>query len=166
MNLQDLSSTFEVRLLAPPDIPKLLELCKGNPFYYQHCPPPVSAETLLNDMQTLPPGVSMQDKYYVGFFDGETLLAVMDLISAFPERHTAFIGFFMTEKARQGKGLGTLIVTECLQALKALGFAKVRLGVGKGNHQAERFWRKNKFSPTGDEKEATDFEVMVMERVL
>lgn len=37
------------------------------------------------------------DKYYIGYFEGEKLVAVMDLILNFPNKETAFIGFFYDE---------------------------------------------------------------------
>ena len=37
----------------------------------------------------------MEDKYYLGFFAGDELVAVMDLILNYPKADIAFIGFFM-----------------------------------------------------------------------
>ena len=51
----------------------------------------------MNDMNALPPNKEMCDKYYLGFYDGEKLIAVMDFIMAYPDELTAFIGFFMTD---------------------------------------------------------------------
>ena len=48
----------------------------------------------MNDMSVLPPNKEMCDKYYLGFYDGEKLIAVMDFIMAYPDELTAFIGFF------------------------------------------------------------------------
>ena len=64
-----LSKRFAVRRLTEAELPELLELCEGNPLYYRHCPPAPSAETLLGDMAALPPRRTLNDKYYLGFFD-------------------------------------------------------------------------------------------------
>lgn len=59
---------------------------------------------------------------------------------------TAFIGFFMMNKALQGRGVGTALVSEVLAYLTALGFAAVQLGIDKENPQSNHFWRKNGFT--------------------
>ena len=50
------------------------------------------------------------------------------------------------DPACQGKGTGSAIIGECAAALRAQGFARIRLGVDKGNPQSNAFWRKNGFS--------------------
>lgn len=44
-------------------------------------------------MKALPPQKQEADKFYVGFFDGEKLAAVLDLIVSYPDDSAAFIGF-------------------------------------------------------------------------
>lgn len=45
--------------------------------------------------------MSFKDKYYVGFYHKDKLVAVMDLIVKYPNDETAFIGFFMMAKKLQ-----------------------------------------------------------------
>ncbi len=44
-------------------------------------------------MCALPLCKSMDDKYYIGYFENGCLIAVMDLIDGYPNAGTAFIGF-------------------------------------------------------------------------
>ena len=81
----------------------------------------------------------------MGLYDGDMLAALLDLIEGYPAPQDAFIGFFMMNAKRQGQGLGSAIVEELLQYLKAEGFSCVRLGIDKGNPQATHFWTKNGF---------------------
>lgn len=164
MDISALSKTFSARRLDESDVGDILSLCKGNPQYYRYCPPFVSKESVLRDMRALPPRKSYDDKYYIGFFDGEGLAAVMDLILGYPNEKTAFVGFFMVAAKRQGKGLGSEIVSECFCELRRLGFEYVRLGYSKLNPQSEGFWRKNGFLPTGAEYDGGGYKVVVMER--
>ena len=97
-------------------------------------------------MDALPPGKGYEDKFYIGFFDGDDLVAVMDLIRDYPEKQIAFIGLFMVDAQFQGKGVGTKIIQKCIQRFRILGFESVRLGVDIGNPQSFAFWRKNGFS--------------------
>ena len=97
-------------------------------------------------MTALPPGKCAADKHYLGIFDRETLLAVLDLIERYPQDDTAYIGFFMTKKERQGYGLGSTFIGELMDELRRERFHKVRLAVDRGNPQSKAFWEKNGFA--------------------
>lgn len=106
MDISALSKTFSARRLDESDVGDILSLCKGNPQYYRHCPPFVSKESVLRDMRALPPRKSYDDKYYIGFFDGDGLAAVMDLILSYPNEKTAFVRFLWSTVKGRAKGLG------------------------------------------------------------
>lgn len=166
MNIQLLSTQFDVRKILDHDIMSVLHLCESNPQYYDYCPPAVSVEKIKSDLTALPPDKTYEDKHYVGFFEGDQLMAVMDLIFKYPNEETAFIGFFMVNSKLQGCGVGSGIITDCLRFLKHLGYAKVRLGYVKNNPQSKAFWEKNQFKPTGVESIQEHYTVVVMENVL
>ena len=149
MDLAQFSRQCSVRRLTQGDVPAVLALCQGNPLYYEYCPPAPTEESIRADMAALPPGKTPDDKFYVGFYSGGALSAVMDLIAFYPDDRTAFIGFFMTDAAVQRRGVGSRIVGELCVCLAQQGFASVRLGWMAGNPQAERFWHKNGFWETG-----------------
>ena len=104
-------------------------LSAGNPIFYKYCPPCVTLESIREDMKVLPPGKSGEDKFYVGFFDGSMLTAVMDLILKYPNDETAFIGLFMVDSASQGKGTGTAIIEECLCFFETAGSEACQAGL-------------------------------------
>ena len=156
MDVSRLSGRFFVQKLAEDDARTVYELCRKNPLYYRYCPPFVTEESILRDMRALPPRTAPSDKFYLGYYDGSRLIAVLDLILGYPAGEAAFIGFFMTDPAVQIQGIGSAIVGELCQALKKAGFAEVRLGWVKGNPQAEHFWRKNGFRETGITYETGD----------
>lgn len=93
----------------------------------------------------MPPGKSEDDKFYVGYFERESLVGIMDLILGYPEKEIAFIGLFMMNPQYQNKGVGTEIISEIIMYLKSLGYKEIRLGVDKGNPQSHAFWTKNNF---------------------
>lgn len=150
MEIQALSNTFAVRRLGAADVEPVYALSRENRLYYQYHPPFVTRESIREDMEALPEGKTAEDKYYVGFFKEERLVAVMDLILAYPAEETAFIGLFMMHMAYQGRGIGSGIIRECKACLRALGYRKLRLGVDRGNPQSSAFWRKNGFTPVGE----------------
>ena len=81
----------------------------------------------------------MNDKYYIGFFKRDKLIAVMDLIMDYPKKKTAFIGLFMMDVNYQNKGIGSKVIGEVLSYLKSENYENIRLGVDKGNPQSSYF---------------------------
>ena len=145
MDIGLLSNKFEVRELDINDVDAIFEMSCKNEIFYKYHPPFVTKESIVEDMKALPPGKSYDDKYYVGFFDGNLLVANMDLILGYPTVEIAFIGLFMTNTLYQNKGVGSDILGDVCNLLKQSGYKKVRVGVDKGNPQSNSFWRKNGF---------------------
>ena len=98
-------------------------------------------------MTLLPPGAAPEDKYFLGYFRGDRLAAVLDLIDGYPSAETAYIGLFMVDGRFSGQGIGSRLVEELLEELKTAGFSRVRLAYQKANPQSTRFWTKNGFQP-------------------
>ncbi len=92
------SAVMSVRKLSHSDLPALLSLCLGNPQYYAFLDEEPTMDALAAEMTELPPGCSLDQKSYLGFFDaGGDLFAVLDLIRGYPAERSAFIGFFMVD---------------------------------------------------------------------
>ncbi len=164
MNITKLSTTYQVRRLSETEIERVLELCLGNPLFYKHCPPVATKESIAKDMIALPPGRTMDDKYFLGIYDGVKLIAVLDLILNYPNENTAFIGFFMVSAEYQKQGVGTALIKEISDCLSSNGYEFTRLGYVKGNPQARAFWMKNGFTETGVETNTEDYTIVVLQR--
>ena len=160
MNIKLLSNTFDVRRLSIEDTDLIYNLSYKNKIFYQFHPPFVTRESIQEDIRALPDGKDYNDKYYIGFFEKETLVAIMDLILDYPTKDTAFIGLFMMDFKYQNKNLGSKIISEYTKYLKILGFHQIRLGVDKENPQSNAFWKKNGFIV------ADESEYIIMELVL
>ena len=146
IDISMLSNLYSVRRLDDSDADDILEFCRKNTLYYQYCGAEISKDQVLNDLHITPPGVDMADKYYVGFFNGEEMVAVLDLIDGYPEPDIGYIGFFMMNAALQGKQIGSAIIQDVCSYLKQIGKTAVRLGIAKDNPQANHFWKKNGFT--------------------
>ena len=120
----------------------------------------VTRGSILEDMDALPPGKPLNDKYYIGFFKRDKLIAVMDLIMDYPKKNTAFIGLFMMDVNYQNKGVGSKVIGEVLSYLKSANCENIRLGVDKGNPQSNSFWNKNGFVAVGENQ------YIIMERII
>ncbi len=115
MNISNISNKYEVRKLSKKDAEQVYMLEAGNPLFFEFCPPAPSVQSVMEDMDALPPNKTYDDKFYIGFYFGEDLIAVMDLISHYPDEDTAFIGFFMMNSLFQGRGIGSGHFTESLR---------------------------------------------------
>ena len=98
MNINSLSQKYSVRKLDENDVDII---------YDQYHPPFVTRESILDDMGALPPGKGYDDKFYVGFFENDSLVGLMDLILDYPEKEISFIGLFMTDTRYQNRGVGS-----------------------------------------------------------
>lgn len=122
------SKKYYVRKLQKNDIDQIYDLCSKNHLYYQYRPPYVTRKSIESDMMALPDNVVFRDKYYVGYFKNEKLIAVLDLIDGYPKKDIVFIGFFMMDISIQKSGIGSAIVNELIKYLTTLKYKEVRLG--------------------------------------
>lgn len=122
------SKKYYVRKLQKNDIDQIYDLCSKNHLYYQYRPPYVIRKSIESDMMALPDNVDFRDKYYVGYFKNEKLIAVLDLIDGYPKKDIVFIGFLMIDISVQKNGVGSAIVNELIKYLTTLKYKEVRLG--------------------------------------
>ena len=158
--INKLSKNYIVKLLYNKDVAAVYSLCSKNTLYYDFCPPFVTPESIKADMTALPPGKRREDKFYLGYYDNDYLIAVMDLILGYPDEETAYVGFFMTDVSVQGKGVGSAIISEMSQFICSQGYSDIQLGWVKDNPQAEHFWHKNGFKETGKLYDTDDYTVV------
>lgn len=164
IDIKKLSNKYDVRILNEKDVLIIEKLQSGYPLYYEFCPPYPSVQSILNDMKALPPAKESDDKYYLGFFKNDRLVAVIDLIAEYPNKETMFIGFFMVDKEYCNQGIGRNIIDNCLQEFKRQGFTFVRLCYMKENMQSKAFWGKCQFTNTGIETDNGQGTVVVLEK--
>lgn len=145
LEIAKLSGRFRVRRMTDADADEILALCAPNTLFYRYSGRPLSREGILSDLRATPPRTPEEAKYYLGFYDGQTLAAVMDLIEGYPEGEIAFIGFFMMNRDLQDRQIGTGIIQDACRYLREAGMKRLRLGINQGNPQAAHFWTKNGF---------------------
>ncbi|MDO5324915.1 MAG: GNAT family N-acetyltransferase [Clostridia bacterium] len=161
-----LTRRYELRFFTEGDLPKLLDLCLGNPLYYAHLGEEVTLDSLRDELTVLPKGKELCDKYFFGLYNAGKLVAAIDLIDGYPEEDVAYLGWLILAAERQGRGEGTAIVQELTDFLRKQGFRAVRLACVVGNPQSARFWEKNGLVPDGKSSERERCSVIELERVL
>lgn len=164
--LSEISKKYQVKELGEGQVVQVYQLGRRNPQYYKAMNIPLTLSGIRQDMEAVPPGYERKNKYYLGFFGGGKLIAVLDLLLGYPKENTAWIGFFMVDAQEQGKNTGSGIVGELLEFLKRLGYERVELAYVQGNEQSRRFWVKNGFEENGRRKETEEYTACVMERIL
>ena len=117
MNINSLSQKYSVRKLDENDVDIIYDMSCKNDIFYQYHPPFVTRESILDDMGALPPGKGYDDKFYVGFFENDSLVGLMDLILDYPEKEISFIGLFMTDTRYQNRGVGSQIISDMIPCL-------------------------------------------------
>lgn len=162
MTISNFSTNFQVRKITEADLEQVLALYQTNPLYFEHFPPLPSLESLANDLVDCPPGKSLSDKYFLGFWEHNRLVAILDLIDGYPTAEIAYIGLFMVDANLSGQDLGSRIMAELLSQL-ATYFKKVRLGYVESNPQSSYFWSKVGFCPTGEVKEMAGRRIVLSE---
>ncbi|HEL1551556.1 TPA: GNAT family N-acetyltransferase [Streptococcus suis] len=165
MEISHFSNHYKVRKITEADLEQVLALYQTTPLYFEYCPPLPSLESLANDLVECPPGKEPTDKYFLGFWDKDQLLAVLDLIDGYPTAEIAYIGLFMVDSKLAGQGLGSNIIAKLLSQL-ATHFKKVRLGYVESNPQSSHFWSKVGFCPTGEVKELAGKTIVIAEHAL
>lgn len=156
---------YDIRYLRDSDADDILAFCLQNQQYYQYCGKQPSRSLILNDLHVTPPGVEASAKYYVGFYDGAALVAVLDLIDGYPKEDIAYLGFFMVAQQLQGRQIGSEIIQTLCRYLKKAGMTAVRLGIDKGNPQSTHFWKKNGFAVV-KEVERDGWTILLAEKAL
>ena len=142
IELNKLSNHYQVKKMTLDDVDEIYDLCKKNKYYYQYCGKLLKKEYIQQDLEITPPNIPIEQKYYVGFYKQHELIAIMDFIDGYPSDDTAFVGFFMMNIDKQGKGIGSQMTQELFTYLKQLGYQKIQLGIDKDNPQSNHFWKK------------------------
>ena len=133
--------------------------------YYRYLGRIPTRESLTEIISELPKGVSMQCKHFVGFYNQDDyLIAVMDLITGYPESDDVFIGWLMVDGDHQGRGVGSGIFADVRAAVKAAGYDYISLAVFKGNEEALRFWKDQGFKEIEETVSTEGYEVYKMAR--
>lgn len=166
LQIAELNGEFAVRTLTQADVPEMLRVARSNPLFYQYMRPEPDEANLAADLTALPPRRTLADKHFFGWYDGDRLIAMMDLIWRHPKDEMAFIGWFIVDGACQGKGLGRRLVSDVLAWLKRHGVTEVRLGRIEGNPQSEHFWHVLGFDENGMGYDTDGYHVVIMSKML
>ena len=145
-----LGEGLTLRPLGEEDLPQVLELYEGNAFYNSVALDRQPDLALCReDLEALPPGMTREEKLFLGVFRQGRLAAVVDLVEGYPQEDTLYLGLLELQLGEQGKGLGTGLVDGLEGAGRAAGFSFLGLGCLEANLPGLRFWRSRGFAEEG-----------------
>ncbi len=165
LNVESLSDDFSVRRITEADISAVYRLCKANKRYYRYMQQVPTKESLTAVISEMPEGTAPEDKYFLGFFgeDGKPV-ALLDLITHYPDPETAHIGWLIVDAELQHSGIGTEIFNDIRRALSEQAFRHLRLGCVEKNEEAKAFWTSLGFTENGETVDNGHFVIKVMTR--
>lgn len=165
-NAGALSRRYRAVEVCASDAHGLYELYRSNTQYFEYFSLDGSLDELIRDMTMLPDGCTREQKHFVAYYDGDRPVALLDLIEAYPDDQTCYIGLFMVRAGLGGQGIGSALISELCEALHGLGYTKLRLAYGRDYARAAHFWVKNGFIPVKEATHDVYGELIVAERLL
>ena len=141
-----LSTSHEVRSITQEDISDVYALCKSNQKYYEYSNTAPTVESLTQIISRIPDDAKAAGKHFVGFYKDKRLVALLDLITGYPQKDDAFIGWFMVDGALQRQGIGSQIFADVRAAMSAQGYDYLSLSCEKENKEAVSFWKAQGFN--------------------
>ena len=84
-------------------------------------------------------------------------MSVLDLITGYPEKDDAFIGWFMVAGPLQRQGIGSQIFADVRAAMAGQGFDYLSLHCEKENAEAIAFWKAQGFQITAQDDMRVSF---------
>lgn len=143
--------TAELRAVRLKHAHALQRLLDSNPDYARRVGGGESAEEALT---IRPPGTEASQKFDLGLWEGDELVAFSDVIRGWPSEEIAYIGLLMTHGERHRTGLGQrmhLAVLDLVAGWPEITTLRLAI-VATNKDEAEPFWRRLGYLPTGDEK--------------
>ncbi|MDP3263113.1 MAG: GNAT family N-acetyltransferase [Tabrizicola sp.] len=96
-----------------------------------------------------PPGLSADDGYRAGLFDGTDLLALAEMSFGYPQPGDSYLGLMMVRGTARGNGAGVQMLRHLEGVARARGARQLFLAVLDANPRGRAFWHREGFRDTG-----------------
>lgn len=129
------------------NIEEVFMLMRTNTYFYSRTQlHELTLEECIDDIASFPPNINLQQKFYVGIYLGDCLIALLDFIEGFPSDNIVYIGFFMLNIDMHGKGAGKYLIETFIQSAKINEFEEIKLACYEANEIGYLFWTKMGFT--------------------
>jgi RimJ/RimL family protein N-acetyltransferase len=135
-------------LAQAPELQRLYEHC--NDYHLAHEGTPTRANAGEEELTSLPPGRSADDKFSFGIYapDAE-LVGYIELFRNYPAEGDWWIGLLMLDPDVCGRGLGSAIFRKASAWAAENGARSIMLAVLESDAAARRFWIRQGFTEVG-----------------
>lgn len=121
------SAPYSVRELTEKDLPQMLALEKSQADYLKlQGKSDLTIDEIKSDLTSVPLSVNQNQKWTLGFFKDEKLVAIIDFLTDYPQVQTVWIGLFIVSKADEGKGIAAHLSKALFKSLKSEQFTNVQ----------------------------------------
>lgn len=128
------------------DVNEVFELQKKHTNYHQQFNLGVLTKGQIEaEMVNFPKNKTLEDKFYLGFYQAGILIAVLDLVLDYPKANCVWIGLLIVDTAKLCTGIGTNVWKIARQALKREGYTKTLLAIPASDERSQSFWQKQRF---------------------
>lgn len=146
LDIASMSGDFKARKITEADIDDVYNLHLSNVRYYRSINEKPSKKHLTEVISEIADD-NTSKKHFIGFFDdNDTLVAILDLLTGYPNVDDGFIGWFMVKEDLHRKGVGSQLIADIRASLKAQGINKLSLKCNKNSTEAIGFWKEQSFT--------------------
>jgi len=145
-----------IRPLTRADDAAVLALLQASADYIRLERDEAPSDALVEEFFTdAPPGLSADDGYRAGLFDGEVLLALAEMSFSYPQPGDSYLGLMMVRATARGQGAGGRMLRHLEGVARTRGAAQMVLAVLDANPRGRAFWHREGFRDTGLAGEVT-----------
>ena len=139
-------SEYEIAVITRENFKQVFEVYDTNQdFFLLTQGREATIDTCVDDIDALPPTCGAHQKIYVSICEQDNIIAVMDLITGYPDETTVWIGLLLVHGDMQCKKIGSRIAEAVIAAAYATGYKLAQLGVIESNTKAITFWQRHGF---------------------
>ena len=141
------TAAYHFEKITPHNQKDALAVYRQNLDYFALTAEIPSLASVAQDRATCPPQLDPEQKHFFLVTFEKRPMAVVDLLTGYPEDTSGYLGLLLIAEHRQGHGQKILAQLEGW--LRDQGFQRLELGVLEHNTPALAFWTAQGFHPCG-----------------
>lgn len=142
---QRVQEKFQIESLhIDENLQEIFRLCQTcTQYFYLETGKAPTLDDAGNILTELPPNKTLSDKHVLGLYNEKrTLIGLIDIVEAYPDAKTWFLGLLIVDKSYREKGLGKDFFQAVSKSAYECGARFIKIGVIADNHGAQVFWPK------------------------
>ncbi len=161
---------YQVRVLTHDDDEQIYALQRANQaFFSLFMDHHLTQTEAVADLDNVATQAKQEQKHYLGFFDGDALVASLDLTIDYPGPKIVWVGQYLTDEAVLTDVQKTDLLNQVLETLRQLAAQTVQLILPKRDKAGQKFYEGLKFEAVSETKAplaGSSVDVVVYQRQL